>query len=68
MGTILSVAVLYVFAATALTAMQPYSLISGTSGFADAFQYRNVNWAAQIAALGEVRAHATHTRLWPRSY
>jgi APA family basic amino acid/polyamine antiporter len=54
MGTILSVAVLYFFASMSLTSMQPYSLISETSGFADAFQYRNVNWAGQIAALGEV--------------
>jgi APA family basic amino acid/polyamine antiporter len=54
MGVIATVAVLYCLAAVSLTAMQPYSLVSETSGFADAFHYRGVQWAAQVAALGEV--------------
>lgn len=48
------VTLLYVLAALALTGMQPHSDISDTSAFPEAFRYQGVNWAAQIAAAGEV--------------
>jgi APA family basic amino acid/polyamine antiporter len=52
--TLSIVAILYVLAALALTGMQPYEQISDESAFPDAFRYNNVEWAAQIAAAGEV--------------
>ncbi|GFH47395.1 hypothetical protein CTEN210_03870 [Chaetoceros tenuissimus] len=48
------VTVLYVAAALALTGMQPYEEISDVSGFPAAFHARGWDWAAQIAACGEV--------------
>ena len=48
------ITVLYIFAALALTGMQPYDQISETSGFPSAFRYNGVNWAAEIASAGEV--------------
>lgn len=48
------VTVLYVFAALALTGMVPYDQISETSGFPSAFSSRGIEWAAQIAAIGEI--------------
>jgi APA family basic amino acid/polyamine antiporter len=54
MLTIVGVAVLYFFASTALTGMQPYSEISESSGFADAFHSNKATVAAQIASLGEI--------------
>ena len=48
------VTTLYVAAALALTGMQPYQDISDVSGFPMAFRSNNWNWAAQIAAFGEV--------------
>jgi len=48
------VTLLYVAAALALTGMQPYTDISDVSGFPSAFQSNDMNWAAQIAAFGEV--------------
>mmetsp|Transcript_37679 Transcript_37679/g.82712 ORF Transcript_37679/g.82712 Transcript_37679/m.82712 type:complete len:621 (-) Transcript_37679:36-1898(-) len=52
--TIAAVSLLYVFAALALTGMQPYDGISEASGFPMAFHANGVNWAAEIAAAGEV--------------
>lgn len=48
------VTLLYVAAAFALTGMQPYQDISDISGFPSAFRSNGMNWAAQIAAFGEV--------------
>lgn len=48
------VTLLYVLAALALTGMQPYEDISDVSGFPSAFNANGWNWAAQIAAFGEV--------------
>lgn len=48
------VTTLYVAAALALTGMQPYQDISDVSGFPVAFMSNGWNWAAQIAAFGEV--------------
>jgi amino acid transporter len=45
---------LYFFAALALTGMVPSEQISGTSGFPAAFSTRGVEWAAQVAAIGEI--------------
>ena len=45
---------LYVFAALALTGMQPYEEISDVSGFPVAFFSNGANWAGQVAAFGEV--------------
>jgi amino acid transporter len=52
--TLSTVTLLYVSAALALAGMQPYQETSDTSAFPDAFEYHGVNWAAQIAGLGEV--------------
>ena len=52
--TIAAVSLLYVFAALALTGMQPYDEISEASGFPMAFHANGMNWAAEIAAAGEV--------------
>lgn len=52
--TLSIVAILYVCAAMALVGMQPYNEINDESAFPEAFRYNNVEWAAQIAAAGEV--------------
>lgn len=52
--TIGIVTLLYMLAAIVLTGMQPYTEISGESGFPDAFRANGVEWAAQIASAGEV--------------
>jgi APA family basic amino acid/polyamine antiporter len=52
--TLSIVAILYVMAALALTGMQPHEQINDESAFPDAFRYNHVEWAAQIAAAGEV--------------
>jgi APA family basic amino acid/polyamine antiporter len=54
MISIAGVSCLYVLAAISLTGMVPYAQISATSGFAAAFEYNGMNWAAQLTALGEV--------------
>jgi amino acid transporter len=54
LGTLVIVTVCYILAALSLTGMQHYSEINPTSGFPDAFSSRGVEWAAQIAAVGEV--------------
>lgn len=54
MGTILGTTVLSVIAALALIGMQPYQLIDQDSAFGYAFSYNGVNWAAQIAEIGEI--------------
>lgn len=54
MGTLLTVSVCYILAATALTGMLPYTDISPTAGFPDAFAQRHWQWAAQLTAAGEV--------------
>jgi amino acid transporter len=53
-GTLVIVTVCYITAALSLTGMQHYSEINPTSGFPDAFSSRGVEWAAQVAAVGEV--------------
>ena len=52
--TIAIVTFLYFFAALALTGMVPSELVSETSGFPSAFATRGVEWAAQVAAIGEI--------------
>lgn len=52
--TIGIVTLLYFFAALALTGMVPSEQISSTSGFPSAFATRGVEWAAQVAAIGEI--------------
>ena len=42
---------LYMVAALALTGMQPYTSISRTSGFPNAFRWNGVEWAAQLTAV-----------------
>ena len=54
LGTLLIVTVCYILAAVALTGMVPYSDISPTSGFPEAFSTRGLEWAAQLTAIGEV--------------
>ena len=48
------ISILYMFAALALTGMQPYNQISETSGFPSAFRYNGINWAAEVASAGEI--------------
>jgi APA family basic amino acid/polyamine antiporter len=54
MGCISGVTVLYVLATLALVGMQPYGLISTSSGFSEAFRYNDVHWAAELVAVGEL--------------
>ena len=54
LGTLLIVTICYVLAATALTGMLPYTAISPTAGFPDAFRTRGWEAAAQLTAVGEV--------------
>ena len=54
LGTLVTVTSCYVLAAIALTGMLPYSDISATAGFPDAFHQRDWEWAAQLTAAGEV--------------
>jgi len=54
LSTLVIVTILHTLAALALVGMQPYGLISETSGFPSAFEYNGVEWAAQVAAAGEV--------------
>lgn len=55
LGTLGLVTVTYVAASIALTGMvEDPSLISPTSGFPSAFRSRDVEWAAEIAAWGEI--------------
>jgi len=52
--TIGGVSILYILAALSLSGMQPYEDISEASGFPEAFRSLGLNWAANIAALGEI--------------
>lgn len=55
LGTLGLVTVTYIAASIALTGMvEDTSSISPTSGFPSAFRSRNVEWAAEIAAWGEI--------------
>eukprot|EP00977_Amphora_coffeiformis_P016232 scaffold4961_cov149-Amphora_coffeaeformis.AAC.1 len=54
LGTLVIVTVCYVLGAIALTGMLPYTEISPTSGFPEAFASRGWGWASQVTALGEV--------------
>ncbi|KAL7517111.1 hypothetical protein ACHAWX_002061 [Stephanocyclus meneghinianus] len=54
--TLVIVTSLYITASIGLVGMVPYEEISETSGFPNGFRYRSLNWAAQIAALGELIA------------
>ena len=54
MLTIVGAAVLYFFASTALTGMQPFDQIDDNSGFPGAFHYNGATVSAQIAAIGEL--------------
>jgi len=54
MGTISVVTVLYVLAALALVGMQPFADISPSSGFAEAFRYNKLGWAANVVTAGEL--------------
>ena len=51
LSTLAILTLLYVLAALALCAMQPYQEMSDTSAFPSAFRYNGVEWAAQIAAV-----------------
>ena len=53
-GTILACTLLYVIASFSLVAMVPYNTISQDSGFASAFQTRNMQFAYQITSVGEL--------------
>jgi amino acid transporter len=52
--TLAIVTVIYVLASIALCGMQNYENISDTSGFPSAFADRDIEWAAQLTAAGEV--------------
>jgi len=52
--TLGSVTSLYILATIALVGMLPYDEISPVSGFPEAFRSRGSEYAAQIAALGEI--------------
>lgn len=52
--TIAGVSVIYILASLSLSGMQPYENISEASGFPEAFRSLGLNWAANIAALGEI--------------
>lgn len=54
MITLCMVTTMYVAAAIALVAMQPYQDISPESGFPLAFKANGVEWASQLTAFGEV--------------
>jgi basic amino acid/polyamine antiporter, APA family len=54
LGTLATVTVCYILAAVALTGMLPYTEISPTAGFPDAFRTRGWEVAAQVTAAGEV--------------
>jgi APA family basic amino acid/polyamine antiporter len=54
LGTIIGTTVLSVLAALALIGMQPYQQIDEDSAFGYAFSYNNLQWAAQIAEIGEI--------------
>jgi APA family basic amino acid/polyamine antiporter len=54
LGTLAIVTVCYILAAVALTGMLPYTEISSTSGFPEAFADRDWAWAAQLTAVGEI--------------
>ncbi|KAL3943493.1 MAG: hypothetical protein SGBAC_002458 [Bacillariaceae sp.] len=52
--TLGSVTSLYILATMALVGMLPYNEINAVSGFPEAFRSRGSEYAAQIAALGEI--------------
>eukprot|EP00546_Thalassionema_frauenfeldii_P011805 CAMPEP_0178906506 /NCGR_PEP_ID=MMETSP0786-20121207/6867_1 /TAXON_ID=186022 /ORGANISM="Thalassionema frauenfeldii, Strain CCMP 1798" /LENGTH=409 /DNA_ID=CAMNT_0020578229 /DNA_START=101 /DNA_END=1327 /DNA_ORIENTATION=+ len=52
--TLAIVAILYMLAAVALTGIQPFTEIDDTSGFPMAFYSRGWDWAARLAAGGEI--------------
>ena len=54
MGTISVVTVLYILASLALVGMQPFADISPSSGFAEAFLFNNLGWAANVVTAGEL--------------
>jgi amino acid transporter len=54
MGSIGAVTVVYILASLALVSMQPYNLISRSSGFSEAFYYNDVRWAGELVAVGEL--------------
>jgi len=53
-ASLITVTILYMVAAVALTGMVPYEDISETSPFPDGFRYRGVEWASHLAAIGEL--------------
>ena len=54
LGTLFIVTMCYILAAIALTGMVPYTEISPTAGFPDAFAQRDWEWAARLTAAGEI--------------
>jgi len=54
--TLVVVTSLYITASIGLVGMVPFEEISETSGFPNGFRYRGVEWAAQVAAIGELVA------------
>ena len=53
-ASLVTVTILYMVAAVALTGMVPYEEISETSPFPDGFRYRGVEWASHLSAIGEL--------------
>ena len=53
-ASLVTVTILYMVAAVALTGMVPYEYISETSPFPDGFRYRGVEWASHLSAIGEI--------------
>ena len=53
-GTIIIVTILSSLAALALAGTKPYTDISVADGFANACQYRGLEWASQIVSIGEI--------------
>ncbi|EED93414.1 amino acid transporter [Thalassiosira pseudonana CCMP1335] len=54
--TLIIVTTLYIAASIGLAGMVPYADVSETSGFPNGFRYRGYEWAAEVAALGELIA------------
>jgi amino acid transporter len=53
-STIFVVTLIYVMASLALSGVLPYNDIDAESAFSEAFQARGVEWAHQVAAIGEI--------------
>lgn len=54
LGTLAIVTSCYILAAAALTGMLPYTALSPTAGFPDAFEQRDWQWTSHFTAWGEI--------------